>query len=1075
MRNFARQVSPRCGLMMVVVRVSLSFIAVLLFLTSITLAFDGARASTIKTARGTIRVPEDFTIERVAAAPVVKHPMMANFDERGRMFIAASAGKNLRTADLEKELPNFVRMIEDTDGDGVFDRSTIFADRMTLPMGALWYRGSLYVASPPHIWRFQDTDDDGVADKREILGGTFGYTGNAASVHGPFLSPTGRIFWCDGRHGHELKDEAGNVTSRKRGSGIFSMKPDGTDVRMFCGGGMDNPVEVDFWRTGEVLGSVNILYRNPRIDCMVHWQDGGVYPHQEASIAELTRTGDLLGPITKFGHVAVSGMCRYRSAVLGEDFRDNLFTTIFNTGKVMRSKVERVGGTFRTTESEFLTSDDPDFHPTDILEDADGSLLVIDTGGWFRIGCPTSQIAKPEIPGAIYRIRRAGANQVVDPRGLQLNLTQLPLSDLVALLDDVRPAVAERAIEQLSRRDQFGQVPGKYLSGHGTGKLSKTGNINVIWALSRAINRERSEILNSIMTDSSYSDNFRIAAATALTESFQSDADLVVDTEAIAHLLDSTGSAAVRRSLARLVGVVSSQDDRHRTEAMQLQIAPRLLRRLGMDHQLTDQEPTDRPTEHAFIMAAIRIGDREGIQELLNDESPVVRRAALITLDQMEGDNLTRQQVAALLDTEEESLRMAALEVISRREGWASEILSLLTEWLYDDNSDSRSAMIRGFLRSQVSDSSVQKVIANLLSGQTLPQSSRSLLLEVITSSGLETLPADWKSGLERALTHEDLKTRHQAVRATAGFETDAFDQQLAALGNDNSQSAELRIDALRAVARRRDSIRPSEFHFLIKQLDQEVLPLTRVAAAGTLVQYQMTGDQKMKVAELLQKAGPMTLGTLLAPFGRGVSVDLARAVVTSLRALPDDVRLPRDEVMALLDNVPAEVRDEVQALIDDRLESSNDSALMAKMTILSEGDVSRGREIFFGRVAACSSCHRISGQGGQVGPDLTKIGAIRNQRDLLEAIMFPSASFAREYRTWSLVTDSGRVHSGLITRETADSLILRRTDLTEVRVRRDSIEAMRESPKSVMPEGLYHRLSDDELSDLLGFMSSLK
>ncbi|GIS62340.1 MAG: hypothetical protein CM1200mP2_45650 [Planctomycetaceae bacterium] len=133
--------------------------------------------------------------------------MLAGFDHRGRLFIAASSGKNIRSADLVKDPPNLIRMIADTDGDGVFDRSTIFADKMTLPMGALWHRGALYVASPPNIWRLRDFDDDGVADERTILVDTFGFSGNAASVHGCFLGPNGRLYWCDGRHGHEFREK----------------------------------------------------------------------------------------------------------------------------------------------------------------------------------------------------------------------------------------------------------------------------------------------------------------------------------------------------------------------------------------------------------------------------------------------------------------------------------------------------------------------------------------------------------------------------------------------------------------------------------------------------------------------------------------------------------------------------------------------------------------------------------------------------------------------------------------------------------------------------------------------------
>ena len=58
------------------------------------------------------------------------------------------------------------------------------------------------------------------------------------------------------------------------------------------------------------------------------------------------------------------------------------------------------GATFTTQGQRFLVSDNPDFHPTDVLEDADGSLLVIDTGGWYKLCCPTSQLAKPDVLGA---------------------------------------------------------------------------------------------------------------------------------------------------------------------------------------------------------------------------------------------------------------------------------------------------------------------------------------------------------------------------------------------------------------------------------------------------------------------------------------------------------------------------------------------------------------------------------------------------------------------------------------------------------------------------------------------------
>lgn len=90
----------------------------------------------------------------------------------------------------------------------------MYADKMTFPMDALWHEGYVYTASPPHIWRLSHTDDDGVADERKILVSEFGFTGNAADIHGCFLGPDGRIPTGDGRHGHNFTDADGKPISK---------------------------------------------------------------------------------------------------------------------------------------------------------------------------------------------------------------------------------------------------------------------------------------------------------------------------------------------------------------------------------------------------------------------------------------------------------------------------------------------------------------------------------------------------------------------------------------------------------------------------------------------------------------------------------------------------------------------------------------------------------------------------------------------------------------------------------------------------------------------------------------------
>src|SRR5262252_5483502 len=116
-----------------------------------------------------LQVPEGFTVERIAASPLVERPIMACFDEQGRLYVGDSAGVNLRFEDLLKGPPHRMVRLEDTDGDGVFDKSVVVADKLTFPMGALWYRGALYVCAPPSVWKLSDPDAEGVFDKREEI------------------------------------------------------------------------------------------------------------------------------------------------------------------------------------------------------------------------------------------------------------------------------------------------------------------------------------------------------------------------------------------------------------------------------------------------------------------------------------------------------------------------------------------------------------------------------------------------------------------------------------------------------------------------------------------------------------------------------------------------------------------------------------------------------------------------------------------------------------------------------------------------------------------------------------------
>ena len=556
-------------------------------------------------------------------------------------------------------------------------------------MGGAWHDGALYVASPPYIWRLEDTTGDGVADKREIIVSQFGYSGNAASIHGCFFGPDGRLYWCDGYHGHEFRDKTGAITSQREGSYIFSCRPDGSDVRLHCGGGMDNPVEVDFTETGDVLGTVNILYTRPRVDCFVHWLYGGAYPHRERVLKEIKTTGDLLGPVHRFGHVATAGTLRYRSGTLDHHWRDNYFATFFNSGKVVRLELAKKGSTYSAIQREFLSSDSRDFHPTDVIEDADGSLLVVDTGGWFYRGCPTSQHAKPEILGAIYRIRRQGMTPVIDPWGQRILWSKLTNEQLARHLNDTRYKVREQAIEECVKRAD-----------------------SIVPTLTRAI--QRRDIRE------------RLGSLWALTRMIGQDLGPEVEIrKAIRSALDDRASLirqAACRSLAtypdpnaypKLVERIEHDEPSIRREAAQS------LGRLGdakaiplLLHALSHS--MDRSEEHAVIYALIELGQVKQILKGLKDPAAAVKRGALIAVEQLDPMQIQLKDVASLVDTDDKTLQQTVLGIYQQHRAdarWAASAASYLKAWLSSKSSaNDRALAIRGFIETFASQESVAKV-----------------------------------------------------------------------------------------------------------------------------------------------------------------------------------------------------------------------------------------------------------------------------------------------------------------------------------------------------------------------------
>lgn len=996
-----------------------------------------------------IEVPDGFVVETVASPPLVKYPMRCALDERGRLFICESAGLNMLTEGLLENLPNFIRMIEDTDADGKFDKSTIFCDRLTFPTGLLWHQDSLYVASFPNIWRFQDTDDDGVADRREVILGEFNSRGYAGDIHGPFLGPNGRLYIPNAPLGHEIRDKEGQLIHKGRAARIFSCRPDGSDLQTYCGGGMYNPVEVAFTPEGDMFGIMT--WYNPhdeRRDAFVHYVYGGVYPRNvEASLAEFKRTGPWMPYLIRYGIVAPSSLLRYRGTHFGEEYRGDYFISYFNTHKVDHVQVQRADATFQASNKPFLTSSSRDFRPCDLLEDVDGSLLVVDTGGWFIHGCPSSRIAKPEILGAIYRIKREGGKKEIDPRGDQVDWKPSDRSRWMELLGDSRPFVRDRAITELAGAGEKSIETLRHVVQNAEKALVRR---NAVWALSRNSSPGARAPVRLALTDSS--ESVRLAATHSL---FNRPDALALDL--LIHRV-VTDRPEIRREAAGVLGRLGD------TKAVPAILAS--LRRI-----------TDPFLEHALIYALIEINAAEPTRRGLEDPSPQVRRAALIALDQMDGGRLSPEQVAPLLKTDDEALQKTAVEVVCKHADWSGAIVELLDAWLrVEELSEDRRTSLRGALLAYHKDGVVQNLISEALGSPETPTDTRLLVLDVIAGMEIEELPESWIRRLGDNLNAPDSRVVQQTLVTIDTRKLRNYDKELQKLVSDAARSADARLVAACSLARPREALPDEIYGFLASQCRPEVKSVSRMAAARALGSVRLGSKQLSQLTGVVAGAGPLEMPSLIRAFESESDAEMGMKIIKALDQAPGVATLSTDYLKSFLAHYPRQVHVAAEPLID-RLESDSreQESRMAELSdLLVDGDPGRGEAVFFGGQASCWFCHRVGERGGNIGPDLSLIGEARSPRDLLEAIVFPNASIARGFQTIVVVTRSGDVHAGVIRRETIDTIFLRKADRNGVLLRRDEIEVLEPSPLSIMPQGLEKSITTEELRHLIAYLSGL-
>jgi len=1024
-------------------------------------------------------VPSGWVVEKVAGQPLVNYPLFACFDDQGRLYVAEGTGKNLPGTELVKlNLGKFTRL-EDTDGDGNFDASTTFADGLVFPQGVLWHDGAVYVASHPSIWRLEDTDGDGRADKQEELVSRFGFNGNGCDIHGPFLGPDGWLYWTDGRHGYQCTTKEGEKIEGFAAR-IFRCRPDGSGIERIAGGGFDNPVELVWTSSGELLGTMD----QGTGDCILHYVEGGVYPRDDQPcMKEFPMTGPPLPPVTMFSAalpVALCGMCRITTDHFGPEYRDALLTAQFNVHRVQQHQLVRDGATYRAINKDFVISTDYDSHPSDVLEDADGSLLVVDMGAWFNYGCPTSKIAKPEVKGTIYRVRNTRAPAVADAWGNSLKLESMPPSELVGLLADSRPKVRERAADRLVK---LGQPAVASLANIGRDASARTLRSSATSAVtlpgSKDLTAENAEGRRDIGQAHHRREAVFVLSRIGTPEAHRAVREALGDADPSVRLVavHCCGLERDAGSLDALGKIVVSDEPPVRLKAAEA--IGRIGDPAGVPAILASlrRGGADRFLDHSLIYALLRINDRDATLAALDDANPNVRRAGLIALEQMPDGGLTRELVAPQLDTDDPELQRTALEIISRHEGWAGEINGLLGEWLGSKSgklSDAQQKSLVGALLALSKEANIQQLVAETLGSRDTPFETRLLLPRVIARCRLDQLPEQWTAVLGAVLREKNPRLQAEVIAAIRTRGLKDFDGPLAELSRQSELPAELRIAALGCVAPRQ-RLDDDSVQLLLTHLDERTEPLLRVAAAKALGSSSLTGDQLLRLNKHVESAGPLIVPLLLPAFAKHSGPEVGQSLVASLKKSPGVGAVAVDDLRETLKRYPAEVQESADPLFKQLASRQEEQAAylatLTLQTLQTPPVPERGRDVFFSKKVGCYGCHRLDGQGGSVGPDLSQIGRIRDPRSLLEAVVFPSSTIVPDYRQFVIATSSGTIHTGMIVRDDADAIYLRTAELAEIRVARSDVEDMKESSLSIMPQGLEKTMSPQELSDLLEYL----
>ena len=950
-------------------------------------------------------------------------PIAMNWDERGRLWVC-------ETLDYPNELGgdrDRIRICEDTDGDHIADKFTVFAEGLSIPTAIVIHRGGAVVQNGTETIYLKDTDGDDVADERTTLisGWSLGDTHGGVSN---FRYGLDNWIWAmQGYNNSTPRYDGKRAQTFRQGFWRFKLsqddRPKVTDLE-FIRSSDNNTWGLGISEDGLIFGST--ANRNPSMFVPIpnryYERVRGWAPSTLHSIADTHKfepITDKVRQVDQFGgYTAGAGHALYTARTFPTQWWNKTAFVCGPTGHLVGTFVLRREGANYTSTSptNLLASDDEWSAPIMAEVGPDGAVWVIDWYNYIVQHNPT-------------------------PHGFETGKGAAYESDL----RDKRRGRIYRVVPVAVSGDKLHEFTS--LAGASNGDLVETlKHPSFMWRLHAQrllIERKAEDVLAPLVA-------------------------LVTDSS-----VDAIGlNVGAIHALHTLKGLGYLQLDKQFLAAGQV----RSCLETALNH------PSAGVRRNAL---SVLPGDRQGLELLLDhsalfrDSDQQVTLQAMLTLADMPVSEDAGKRVAQLAS--EFGDRTLIDAVTSAAAAHALPFLNALTATTVEGKSapqqiarrvaehvargrpdaEGLKAILVGL--STASPSLANEVIEGLASG--LPRD-----IEIESNEGLNSAFVGLFKKLEGPVRVKVLRLASQCGNtALDDYATEVITDLKETLA-DLDATGQTRANAARDLIafRTRDDEAVEE---ILEQIGAQTAPQLSKAFldAIRLSQSQTAGEQ---IAEALVSWTPTLKSSAL-----DVLISRPSWVGTMIESIEEgeldlnDLSLQQKQALQSFPNPAIRSRAEKLLARGGGLPDKNREKVLQSLMHLTEvsGDVENGRVAF---KKACAACHKHGDMGKEIGPNLTGM-AVHPKEELLTHILDPSRNVEGNFRLYNVLTADGTVISGMLSSETRTSLTMIDSTGKEIQLAREDIEELIASRKSVMPEGFEKQLNEQELTDLLEFLTN--